>query len=261
VDQTTTYNNLKEKLEMKLNIDSKQQIAGFPAVRVRSALRAMGADLVATPLVAEILEIGHAEARTLMDELGHLGYVTKVPREELLELVPSATVNSADCWYQATELGQFFAKMSLAARIKQATAEEAVVGFLQRLKEVNADDNFAYRIVAAVAFGGFPSATEDRVSVRIAIDLELRDQAILGGMLRAKFHKLLATGDVSGFFDQTSFPRAGIWEFLRNGKWTVDLHHFLTLERLAREIPVQYRVVFGDKTTIQERLGPLATEV
>lgn len=144
-----------------MRIDSKGEVAGWPTLVVRTALRHLRgrmswglADLEA--------------AATLSPGCGH-ALVKALRAERLIEVAGRGT-------WTVTQAGQTFSSATAAKPITRATAERALTEFLDRVRRVNDDPYFMAKVTRLVLFGSLLKPEVQRLSdVDLAVELTRKE--------------------------------------------------------------------------------------
>ncbi len=248
---------------MTMNITSDQMIAGFPAMKVRLLLRYIQTcDAVTNKFIAHIMDINDSQARRLSGKLEEMGFLSKLNPTEQKKL--AKIYKPRYTWLKATELGHSLAFASAAPRIKRATAEALISGFMDRVRRVNEADGYCYRIGAVVLYGSALSDRQNLGDIDLAIYLTPRvdDSEAFLKLTQAKIHQAYDQGRrFRNLADQVLWPRNEIRMFLKNRKRSISIHDLVELAELVRRKALSYRVLLGDKVAIRELLGPNAVEV
>ncbi|MCU1315064.1 MAG: hypothetical protein JWN63_386 [Candidatus Acidoferrum typicum] len=248
---------------MTMNITSDQMIAGHPAMRVRLLLRYIQMyDGVATKFIASVMDITDSQARRLGKNLEQMGFIVKLNREERKKLAEGHGARYT--WYRSTEQGVSLAFASAAPRIKRATAEALISGFMDRVRQVNEAEGYCYWISIVILYGSALSDRESLGDVDFAIHLTpcLDDSKAFLELTRAKIQLAYDTGRTfRNLTEEILWPRNEIRMFLKDRRRAISIHELVELAELARRKPLPYRVLLGDKAAIRELLGPNAVEV
>lgn len=142
-----------------MRIESRQIIAGFPAVQIRRLMRETVGRSISLRCVREVLQCSEATAARVLLDLKREGLVVQI--EDHLE--PSMK-------------GSAIAQATAAKPLVRSTAERLVSGVVERARLINADDDWAYRVAMLVAFGSFVAGAERPNDVDVACRLKPRWQ-------------------------------------------------------------------------------------
>jgi predicted nucleotidyltransferase len=238
---------------MTVNLKPGQRIAGFPALTVRHLFRRMRVyDSVTRRFVAEVMGVSDIQARKLLEKLDESGYISKKYHR-----------NGVD-WWELSDLGVSLSLASGAKRISRKAAETALAAFMLRVQQMNDDDYYSHKVTAVVLYGSFLSDREDLGDVDIVVELKGRasDPQLQAEIVRAKIEQGRAAGrDFSMIIREICWPEDEVFLFLKHRKRTISLHYLWQLGQLAKNKPLRYRILLGDREAIQKQLGPMAIEV
>ena len=142
-----------------MRIESKQIIAGFPAVQIRRLMRETVGRSISLRCVREVLQCSESTAASVLVDLQREGLVAQVGDH----IEPSMK-------------GSALAQATAAKPLVCSTAERLVSGVVERANLINADDDWAYRVAMLVAFGSFVAGEERPNDVDVACRLKPRWQ-------------------------------------------------------------------------------------
>ena len=146
-----------------MRIDPKTTIAGQPAVRVRDFLRRHTGSW-GLPRLREQLKIDEVAARRLVKALLKRRLIQKDSRWK-----------DEGPYWRMTLAGSTFSLATAAKPVRREIAEAAVAAFLQRVREVNSDPRFLYRVVEVEAFGSYLTDAKQLGDVDLAVKLESKE--------------------------------------------------------------------------------------
>jgi predicted nucleotidyltransferase len=157
-------------------------------------------------------------------------------------------------WYKLTERGHELCNATAARPVHRKNADEALQGFMERVRTVNDDNRFLYRIAAVVLYGSYVRGAERPADVDLAIEVERK----IGDF--EKFHEacwkhLHDSGRVYqrvGY--ELDFPRDAVFVFLKQRKRTLSLHSLHDFIGMEKHENFSYKVLFGDKDAIAQKL-------
>jgi hypothetical protein len=239
---------------MTMNLTPGQQIAGHPATKVRELMRRMRPyQGVTSKFIANVLKIeGEDQTQAVVSELMNLGYIENIDlRDDRI-------------WFTRTELGVSLSLASGGKRITRKTAERTVAEFMKRVRWLNHDNKYLFKVTAVVVYGSYLTSTESLGDVDIAVELTWRepDQKKYHELIWAHINKARRKGrHFANLTDEVVWPQTEVLLFLRNRKRSLSIQTLVHLKELAREKPLKYRVLLGDGDAIAQQLGPLAKEV
>jgi predicted nucleotidyltransferase len=199
-----------------MNIDSSQEVCGYPAPYIRGLLRAAAQsepwDMKTWLAICESLP--QAKAKVLLGGLQSAGLIA-----------PYETARRGK-WYEPTMAGRAFTMASLGPRIKRATAERNVKTFLERVAAVNADEGLLYCVDEVVVFGSYLSDVETLGDIDLAFSYSQREAAV-DWSVRANLRVQLALSHgrrFSNIVEQVYWPETEFRRRLRDGCRSLSLH-------------------------------------
>jgi hypothetical protein len=239
---------------MTMNLKPGQRIAGCPAMEVRWLMRRMRPyQGVTAKFIANVLKIeGEDQTQAVVTELMNLGYIEKIDLKD------------DRIWFTPTELGVSLSLASAAKRITRKTAEKTIAEFMKRVRWLNHNRKYLFKVTAIVVYGSYLTSTESLGDVDIAVELTWRepDQKKYHELIWAHINAARRKGRrFANLTDEVVWPQTEVLLFLKNRKRSLSIHTLVHLKELAREKPLRYRVLLGDRHAIAEQLGPLATEI
>lgn len=158
-------------------------------------------------------------------------------------------------WYKLTESGSEFCRATAAKPVHRKKADEAIQGLMERVRIVNEDDFFLYRVTTVVLYGSYARGAERPADVDLAIDVERKISDV------KKFHEACWKHlDDSGrecrrIGYEFEFPHDEVFVFLRQSKRTLSLHALQDFIGMEKHENFSYEVLFGDKNAISQMLG------
>jgi hypothetical protein len=249
--RSTQNLNLGADKNMTMNLKPGHTIAGYPAQEVRRLMRRMRPyEGVTAKFIANVLKVEDDQVQRVISQLSELGYIQNVDLKNDLT------------WFTPTDLGISLSLASAAKRITRKAAEGALAEFMKRVHQVNRARKYLYKITAVVVYGSFLTDNEYLGDVDIAIELTWREPD------QNKHHKLIwdkinAARRMGRHFanltDEVVWPQTEVLLFLKNRKRSLSIQTLVQLKELAREKPLCYRILLGDKQAIARELGPLAS--
>jgi predicted nucleotidyltransferase len=229
-------------------------IAGFPATEVRWLMRRMRPyQGVTSKFIANVLKIeGEDQTQAVVSALTSLGYIERIDLKD------------DRIWFTPTDLGVSLSLASAAKRITRKTAERSIAEFMKRVHWLNHNRKYLFKVTAVVVYGSYLTSTESLGDVDIAVELTWRepDQKKYHELIWAHISAARRKGrHFANLTDEVVWPQTEVLLYLRNRKRSLSIHTIADLKELAREKPLRYRVLLGDRQAIAAQLGPLATEV
>jgi len=130
---------------------------------VRAFCRAISESEWSVEYAAARLRVSRRRAGVVINELVELGYVEAVRTEGAL-------------WYKRSLAGSTLAQASAARPLQRATAERKLSDFLGRVRRINEDDYYLYRVKKVLVFGSYLTTAERINDIDVAVDLVHRWQ-------------------------------------------------------------------------------------
>ncbi len=199
-----------------MHIEATAVLAGQPILQIRKLLKRMGSREHCSPqFIEKVLDVDAATAVEVLRMLNEHGYVEQVPGD------------SPDEWWRTTVKGNALAQASAAPAVTRATAARALDAFLQRVREVNADDDLAYVVERVILFGSYLSEAQKVNDVDVAVQVQRRsdDDAHFRCQCSERVARALDRGRVfSSFMDQVLWPQSEIYHLLKSGSRVIKLH-------------------------------------
>ena len=129
-----------------MRIKPDEVVAGFPARKIRELLR-QSVDSLSAHHATKILEIEMKQARQLLDRLQRDGFLKKNPGE------PNSDREQS---WRRTVKGGALANALFSRPVSHQSAEKTLSKFLDRVREVNLNSRFLYRVRKVVPIRQFP---------------------------------------------------------------------------------------------------------
>ncbi len=219
-----------------MQIAKDQLIAGQPALKVRSFVRAYRILSFYTSEFEKLLNFSPAEAEDFAHEMVSLGFLTQTTY---------CPVNNRPV-YQVGDQGHMLANASAAKLITRKTADRVLQEFMERVRIVNASTLYAYKVETAVLFGSMLSDKERLGDVDIAIELRAATKD------RHEFQELLENRWIAGLesdklfrsnFELLAWPETEVRFFLKSRSRSLSLHRLGDFIEIGE---MRYRVLHGD---------------
>jgi hypothetical protein len=239
---------------MTMNLTPGQMIAGFPAMEIRWLMRRMRPyQGVTAEFIANVMKIeGEDQTQAVVSDLMNLGYIERIDLQD------------DRIWFTPTDLGVSLSLASAAKRITRKTAEKAVAGFMKRVQWLNHNRKYLFKVTGVVVYGSYLTSAESLGDVDIAVELTWRepDQKKYHELIWAHINAARRKGrHFANLTDEVVWPQTEVLLYLKNRKRSLSIQTLMQLKELAREKPLRYRVLLGDREAIAAQLGRLATEV
>ena len=221
-----------------MHITRSTRIVGQPAIVIRDLLRALGEGAWGAEAVAARLGTTRRVAGTLVGRLRKGGYVQTDP-------------TFGGRWFSITPKGTRLALASAAPQLKRQTADHHLQTLLERVKTVNADPYYLYRITKVILFGSMLSKAERVSDVDIAVEMQPRfDKA---RQWPAEDERILYARLVEGrrfrnLAEEVCWPKQEVRLFLKSRSRAISIHQDdRVLEHTAT------RVLFEEQRPRQRR--------
>jgi len=184
-------------------------------MRVRDWLRRTGDKEWTCNYLAAHLGLADACAEELVAELLRLGYIE------------FTTTHLEQPYYQRTLAGATLSLASAARPLTRKSAQRKLAEFLERVRVVNANECFAYRVQKVLVFGSYLTE-QDRINdIDVAVELTFRedDPDKREAALQAHIRQARAAGrQFSGFMDALLWPYQEVLLFLKSRSRAISLH-------------------------------------
>lgn len=210
-----------------MNIDPRATIAGIPIIKVRDTLRKLPGEFVN---IHYLVQLGKEKAAMLANELVALGYIEEHEKGRNWKL---------------TREGCRFVCASAAPPITRETASRKIQELLDRIKTLNADDNFAFKVTELGVFGSYLSAKSKLSDIDLTIDLQYKEDNVEKRRCRLEDirEKAEAQGTVfRSLNDRLEYPRLVCMRFLRGGARAYSFHY----PHDAASLGIHVRILFKE---------------
>ena len=137
-----------------MRLDLTDTFAGVPARRMRDVLRRAGSRWVTPYWLAQATDTSNDQADNLVDTLVSRGLIERDEDEDMVKL---------------TEQGIAFSQASLNT-VTRKTADRVLHEFLDRVRELNANEDALYQVPEVVIFGSYLTNAERLGDVDLAIE-------------------------------------------------------------------------------------------
>src|SRR5260370_24901507 len=139
-------------------MDPRASIAGLPSITVRGFLRAISESVWSVVYAAARLRVSRRRAGSVIRQLVDLGYV-------------QPAMNEGNRSYKRSLAGSTLAQASAARPLQRRTAEQKLAEFLARVRRINEDDYYLYRVKKVLVFGSHLTAAERINAIAVAVPL------------------------------------------------------------------------------------------
>lgn len=144
-------------------IDPKSKIAGIPALKIRDFLRKTENYNWSVEFFQESLHVSLQEAEQIVSKLGKLGYIEPVDRSK------------HERYWRITPTGSRFALATAAKPIRRSTADRIVKELIGRVRHVNQNKSYLYKITKIGVFGSYLTDQDPINDIDIAVILEPKE--------------------------------------------------------------------------------------
>lgn len=197
-----------------MRIDPRASIAGLPSLAVRAFLRAVSESEWNVAYAAARLRVSHQRARSVIKQFVELGYV-------------EAASTKGDHLYKRSLAGSTFAQASAAQPLRRGAAERKLADFRARVRRINEDDHYLYRVKKVLVFGSYLTGAECINDIDIAIELANRWQDFdkHQALHDARVHEATRNGRRFGnISEELSWPEREVLLALKGRSRSISLH-------------------------------------
>lgn len=215
-----------------MNITSDTILAGHSILKIRRLFQESFFCLLDIETAIHELETSEDQARVTLDELTALGYLA----------CPYPTEKSPI--YFLTDLGGQLAIASAARPIHRKTADRALKELLERVRQVNADSYYLYKVRGVHIFGSYLSEKERLSDVDVAVDIQPKydpqKQAQLDDerstLAKQKGHRFKNDSEYE------IYPKKEVYRFLKNRSRSLSLCELRDLNQLLTYSEIIYSI-------------------
>lgn len=198
-------------------IDPKGQILGYPAMRIRDLLHSLSrAGTWTVDYLKDRFWVPKDEAGRILRKLQALGYVE-------LESSHAGT----DFW-RTTLKGNALGLASAVPPMSRTTANRVVEQLLERVRHVNADSYYLFRVKKVVVFGSFLSEKEKINDVDIGVYLQPKESDADKHVALCRERTMLAVHQgrtFNTYLDELTWAEREVLKFLKSRSRAIGLHH------------------------------------
>jgi predicted nucleotidyltransferase len=169
-----------------MRIKPDEVVAGFPARKIRELLR-QSVDSLSVRDATKILEIKMEQAIQLLERLEQGGFLKRNPALPNFDDEPS---------WKRTVKGGALANALFSTPVSRQSAEKTMSEFLDRVRQVNRNSRFLYRVRKVVVFGSFLSDAPFVGDLDLAVDLCPKEKDIRkhSELIRARANEAVSCG-------------------------------------------------------------------
>lgn len=167
---------------------------------------------------------------------------------------PTRPADQGKC-YWLTKSGEELCRAIAAKPVHRKSADEAIRGFMERVRSVNDGDRFLHRVTVVVLYGSYHRGAERPADVDLAIAMERKisdhaeyEKAHEEYLERHHEGKQLPTW---GLFT----PEHDVQTFLKNRQRMLSLHPLHDFIGMPKDENFGYEVLLGDNDTIAQMLA------
>jgi predicted nucleotidyltransferase len=216
-----------------MQVDPNANVAGYPALLVRQALRKLRhIDTWSSSLLEAAAGLPAGAGRELATALAGLGLVQQLRK---------------DGW-TITPAGMTFTAATAAKRLKRATAERALAAFMERVDRVNTDPYFLGRVTRVVLFGSMLNPDIDRPSdIDLAVEIvpKIADWNVHIQKNNDRAQELIMLGHHFRHSIEYAVPwQLEVFRFLKGRSRALSLADYSIEKRLVLAVP--HRMLLGD---------------
>ena len=157
-------------------------------------------------------------------------------------------------WYKLTERGRELSRATAAKPVHRKNADEAIQGLMERVRIVNDNDRFLFRITAVVLYGSYLRGAERPADVDLAIEVERKIEDFQTFHEACWKHLQNAGRACQRIGYELDFPHLEVFVFLKQRKRTLSLHPLYDFISMEKSENFSYEVLFGDKDAIAQKL-------
>jgi predicted nucleotidyltransferase len=205
-----------------MHIDSKDTICNIPIVKVRNALRGVHTSFSNGYLV-DYLKVNTKQAHDTINELKNRDYITKYEDKFLKR-------QTKRVYWEMTIKGNAFRMASAAPPISRKIADKKISEFIDRVREINSNKNYAHGISIVVIFGSYLESKKDFIN-----DIDIAIQMVRRTTDPDKFHELCEkrTNEAekngrhfNNIAEHVFWPSTEIRYYLKNRSRAYSMHTF-----------------------------------
>jgi predicted nucleotidyltransferase len=205
-------------------------------LKVRAFMRWARGSSWTLDAAAHRLEIDRPQAEELIRNLERDGYVER----------SSQFRGDAEPHYEVTTRGNGLAMATAGKPIKRETADRILGEFLSRVREVNENDHYLYKVTLVVVFGSYLDAQKETLNdLDLAVDLEFKEAGMSKRkeLLNARIREAREEGRQFGtHLAQVSWPITEAKQFLKSRSTAISLHEATTEQAIWQNN--KHRIVF-----------------
>lgn len=214
-----------------MRVESKADIAGIPAIKVRDYMRDVQGHRFGTDNLAYGLKISVRKARAVVKELLARRYIE---RAERLKFEKSQA-------YNCTKNGAQFAAAMATKPVSRNTADRHVAELVERIRAVNANPEYLVWVSRLIIFGSYLTDKECVNDVDVGVVLTRKEQDG-GKWLEAVMHRVrqaqAAGRTFNTYHDELGWDETEVLLFLKKGSRVLQFASPSVVEQLGCETRV-----------------------
>lgn len=148
-----------------MRIQPDALVAGLPARQVRELLR-KSRDCLTHHEVQEIFGLNRKQSIRLLKRLEQEGYIQRDSK---------VSDSEAERYYKPTLKGGTLCKALFSRPVSRKTAEKRLHEFMARVRQINTDSYFLYRVRTVILFGSFLTDASCVGDLDLAVGLESKE--------------------------------------------------------------------------------------
>lgn len=210
-----------------MRIQPGDVIAGQPALAIRKLLKREKGTIA---IIAEVLDVDLVKARQVYQGLSDEEYI--MPSDRPYEAEEGA--------WRTTRKGNALANATARKPITRRTAERLIQEFLHRVREVNACDDYVYRVKQVILFGSYLGDSLSLGDVDLSLVLEFRehDPHQRDKQIEARINQALRNGKrFQNYTNQIFWPYTEVFSILKGHSPSLSLHDDQLEQVLSQPIP------------------------
>ena len=212
-------------------IDPKSEIAGYPALAVRRAMKHTGGESFSCDFFAYYLKTTEDETKRVIIKLVKDGYLEKDSERKQN--------------YRPTIKGNALAMASAAKPISRKTADKKLAELMQRAKIVNSSNKYLYLVKRISVFGSYLTDKEKINDIDLDIELESKYSDLSSKQrmdLEAK-HTEKAGKCFSSLLERLDWPTYEVKKYLKSRSRALSLHY---ADKILKK--TKYKIIFESVT-------------
>ncbi len=222
------------------------QIAGLSGLTVRNMLRRVHRLLDAN-LVSRQCKVAVPEAKEVIGQLARDGFIAFSEQERGTD------------YYTVTKKGKKLAQASATTKMPRTRADRIIRDFMKRVKEVNANADYMFRVSTVVLYGSYVRGEQQLSDVDIAVDLEGKwdstDERQHREWAEERADVAIAQGrSFPTFVDELCWPHREVMLHLKARTRGLSLNPLDDFIAMNKDRNFAYDVLLGDMARVWEQV-------